>query len=744
MSLLKLKLSPGINRDATEYANTGGWYDCDKIRFRNGNPEKIGGWQKDNPVAFVGNATDINEWSSLLGSVFTSIGTSKKFYLYGGNFPTLTNVTPIRDTVSLTNPFTTSASSLIVTVTDADHGADAGSYVTFTSVASDVGGVTAARLTQEFEIVSVIDLNQYTIRLTGSASGITAATGGGSVTAVYQINPGLDTFTVGTGWGVGPWGGATSPYLTATLGSNPLALTNGSATMTVTWTSHGLSAGDNVILSGISTSLGSLPSGFFNMPFTIVTVPTANTFTVTLAANFVGTTGSYGGSSVVATSYQDAGLTGWGEAAAAGGASQEMRYWSTANFGENLVANISNGGIYYWQPTFYNEPLRELATYPGVTTTDCPTVATEVLVSDLGQHLMAFGSDVWGGTAGSADRMNVRWSDSENPFNWDEGDTTTNAGSFRLGTGSKIVTVKQTRQEILVWTDTALYSIQYSGVPYIFTPNLLSANVDIIGPKAKAVVNNTAYWMGIDNFYYYDGTVKNLPCTVRDKVFLDLNTFQSGKVACGVNSAFNEIWWFYPSINSEVNDRYVCFNYAENIWYYGSMGRTAWFDHSVDGNPLATGIGTNSGGIDPYIYSQEVGDNDGSGNGSNPMHAYITSSPVEIEDGEHFAFVKRIIPDISLRNTTADKSLTFTIYPQDYPGGMYPGVDGIPTVSTGTGDPGTVNGRTASEFNINLFTQQLFTRIRGRSVILKVESDTTDIAWRLGTPRFEVVRDGRR
>jgi hypothetical protein len=371
---------------------------------------------------------------------------------------------------------------------------------------------------------------------------------------------------------------------------------------------------------------------------------------------------------------------------------------------------------------------------------------------------MAFGATPFApGSAtedtGEQNKMLIRFSSDERPEYWDETDTAENAGSIALSNGSFIMTAEQTRQEILVWTDTALYSVQYQGAPYIFTTSLLSSGTDILGPNVAATAVNTTFWMGSDNFYYYDGNVNRMPCTVREKVFPNLNFEQRYKVFAAVNSAYNEIIWFYPSVDEDENgnkntecDKYVSYNYAEKCWYYGTLNRTAWVDRGFGSNPLAAGD-------DMYIYYHEVGADDGSTNPPSPIAAYITSSPVEIEEGQHLAFVNRIIPDITFRQTgdeptytSTDPKATFTIYPQNYPGGMPPlDSNGVPQNYYGTGDANNVNySKTSSSHPIGTFTQQVFTRIRGRSVILRVGSDGLGVQWRLGTPRLDIRLDGRR
>lgn len=719
MPLSRLKFNPGVNRDTTDYSNTGGWYDCDKIRFRNGLPEKIGGWQKFLNAAFLGTARDILRWASLNSTIYTCIATNIKVYINGGSLGSYTDVTPLRATVTLTNPFTTTNSSATVVVTDAGHGCVEGDYVTF-SGSGAVGGVPAADFNKEHEVTHVVDNDNYQIVVATSAT--SGATGGGTVTAEYQINIGLDTLVFGTGWGAGPWGGASSPDNVISIPAGDIDATSGSANLVITYTSHGLLAGDSVVISGITTSIGGINKKFINRAFTIVSA-TTNTFTVTTQFTATSTAGSseIASISTYISTTNGGTATGWGVGAEESTLALQLRLWSLENYGEDLLMNPRDGGIYYWTE---NTPAQRAVNITALSgAQNCPTLVSKMLVSEIGQHVLAFGSDPYGG--GPQDKMLIRWSSDQRPEYWDETDTAENAGSLRLSNGSFIMTAEQTRQEILVWTDTALYSLQYQGTPYIFTATLVSSGTDIIGPNSTATAVNTTFWMGSDNFYYYDGTVNRMPCTVREKVFLDINFEQRYKVYAGINSENNEVIWFYPSADSTENNRYVVYNYAEKAWYYGSMARTTWADRGFGDNPLATSP-------DHYAYYQEVGTDDGSTNPPSAIEAYIQSSPVEIEDGDRIAFVSRIIPDISFRNTgdyNPARSVDFSIQPQMYPG-----------ASKGTADSNPVT----YNYQVNGFTDQLFTRIRGRSVILTVSSDEVGVAWRLGTPRFDIRMDGRR
>lgn len=742
MPIAKLKIAPGFNQDATFYANTGGWYDGDKVRFRGGLPEKIGGWQKFTTTPYVGTCRNLFSWSALNGTVYTSIGTNVKYYLTGGDIDGLRDITPIIHTTDPLPDGVTGAASLTTTsgsnrikVRDTSFPAVTGQYVTISGVSgTDLNGIPVADINKEHVISETIDATNYYIDVATNAT--SSGTGGGTaVVAEYQLVPGLDSVTFNTGWGVGPWGGANSPDSSTSL-TNAITTTNGSATITINWPSHGIPSPMVydywVLLSGISSSVGSIPTVFLNGSFQVASVVDSNNITVVTAVGsavpaITVTAESSGGGTFTASYWSSNTATGWGEENNGTGASDQLRLWTTDNYGEKIVACVRNGAIYHWSPEYGTTRLEDISA--DVLAVDAPTVATEVMISDIGQHVIAFGADLWtGSTPGPQDTMNVRWSDSEDIYNWDEADTTKLAGSVRLGVGSYIVTAAQSRDEILIWTDSALYSMKPSGDTNVFNFSLLGTNTNIIGPNAKVVVNNTAFWMGNHNFYYYDGAVYTLPSTVRDKVFLDINYDQAFKICAGKNAEFNEITWFYPSKNSEQNDKYVTFNYVDKIWYFGTMARTAWLDSEFNNNPIAATPGT-----DGYVYEHEIGQNDGSGEGETPIYSWILSSPVEIEDGEQFQFIRRIIPDVSFRDSDPEKTMTFTIYPQNYPG-----------AEIGSMDSNLVNLTSSQSYDLGVYTSQVFTRIRGRSVILRMESNDLDIGWRIGTPRMEIVTDGRR
>ena len=611
--LLPIQIKPGIVRDSTHYANKGGWWDCNWVRFRNGFPEKMGGWSTDLQETFQGACRSLINWTTNNGLNRTGFGTNLKYYiLTGGNY---SDITPIRETVTLTNPFTTDGTATVV-VSDTAHGALQNDFVTF-SGSSAVGGIPAGDLNKEHQITEIINADSYKIVVSTAATSST--TGGGTVTAVYQVNTGLDTYVPGVGWGAGTWS-----------------------------------------------------------------------------------------------------RNGWGTASNTPTVGTQIGLWSNALFGEDLIINQRGGGIYYWSASTPNDRAINITALPYAS--NAPTIATEVLVSDVDRHVIALGCNQLGES--DQDFLNIRWSDTESAANWTP-DSTNTAGGFRLSNGTRIVTGLRTRQEVLVWTDSAIYSMQYIGAPYVFNLNLLSGYTNISGPKAKIVVNDVVYWMGRDQFYIYNGRVSVLPCPVRDYIFSRLNIDQIEKVYAASNVAYNEIIWLYPSTNSNENDSYVVFNYVENVWYFGSISRTAWLDRTFGQYPTATDPNGN-------YYYHEFGFDDGSTNPPSAIDAYIESSPIEIATGNDFMFVRHAIPDLTFRSSTATSPVvTFIMEAQQQPGGPYSGEQSKNVTKTGS-------------YPVDQFTEKLYTRIRCRSLIFRVESDQTGVGWRIGTPRIMASTDGLR
>lgn len=614
MALKKILPKPGVNRENTRYTNEGGWFDGDKIRFRQGTPEKIGGWSRISANTYLGKCKSLWSWRTLSNQVYTGVGTNIKFYVEKGGV--YYDITPLQGTATLTDPFETTSGLTTVTVNDVAHGAITGDYVTF-SGATAVGGLT---LNGEFEI-TVVNLDEYTIESPIAAS--STASGGGTVTAAYQINIGASEALPYSGWGsgafgAGPWG----------VGS----------------------------------------------PSTI-----------------------------------------------------QIRLWSQTNFGEDLVMNPRGGAIYYWDSSAGTSTRAvNLNALPGASGT--PTACNYVLVSDINRFVLAFGCNEVG--SGTQDPLLVRWSDQEDAGMWTPA-ATNQSGSLPLSHGTEIITAMQARQEVLVWTDTALYSMQYVGAPEVWGAQLMGDNISIASQNATAYAANIAYWMGKDKFYRYDGTVLPLSCDVRRYVFGDFNFAQYAQVFAGTNEAFNEIWWFYCSADSDTVDRYVVYNYLENLWYYGTMARTAWLDSGLKNYPVAATYSNN------LVY-QEFGNDCNETGVSLPIRAYIASSEFDLDDGDHFAFCWRVIPDITFTGSdTSTPSATLYLEPMNNSG------SGITSpASVGGVDNAAITRGVA--LPIETFTQQLNLRVRGRQMIMRLESTETGVAWQMGAMRLDLRTDGRR
>ena len=622
MPLTKLQFRPGINREGTNYSNEGGWYDGDKIRFRSGFVERIGGWAKVGTAAFNGTCRKLHDFVTLASENLLFMGTNTKVYLEDSGV--LNDITPIRRTVTLgTNPLTTqSAGTGVVRVTDVGHGATLGDFVTF-SGATAVDGLTTGDLNKEQEVTSVIDNDNYEVNTGGVCTAGSTAGGGSAVDAAYQINIGLNTTILGPGWGAGTWG-------------------------RFTW----------------GSGAGSL-------------------------------------------------------------AGQTLRLWFADDFGEDLLMNIADGNIYYWDAsstvTTRAVPLSSLT---GAS--DVPTVARKVLVSEVDRHVLCFGANPLGET--DQDPLLIRWSSQESPTDWTPTATNT-AGDLRLSQGSEIVTALRTSRQILIWTDHSLHSLQFLGPPYTFGTALLGDNIRIAGPNTAISVNDIVFWMGQENFYMYDGRIQPIPCSVRQYVFNDINRNQSFKFHAGSLASQSEVWWYYCSESSEEIDRYVVYNYLEQTWYYGTLARTAWNDRASGQRSYPQ-----AASVDQYLYDQEFGLDDGSTSPATPVDAFVQSSDFDIGDGDQFMFIRRIIPDLNFSTSTAaTPEVEFTMTARNYNGNV-----------TGQGtDSGDVIRSSVVSGQDN-YTNQLFMRLRGRQMNLKVSSDTTGVKWRLGSPRLEMRPDGRR
>ena len=712
MPLTKLQFRPGINQELTSYSNEGGWRDCDKIRFRFGYPEKIGGWAKLSSSTYLGSARSLHNWIALDGSNYLGVGTHLKYYIEeGGGF---NDITPLRLTTSAGDvTFAASNGSTTLTVTDTEHGAIVGDFVTFSGAASLGGAITDTILNIEYQIVTVINSNSYTITASVAANSSDTGNGGSSTVGAYQINVGLDSAVGGTGWGAGLYGGVTTTALQTTINEGG-TFSDSDTTLTVT-SGTGIATNDLILIDNEILKVT-------NVATNDLTVTRAQSGTEAAAHNNGATVTLISGNALAADDY-----FGWGDAASGGlTTTTQLRLWSHDNFGEDLIINARDSNIYFWdRSTTLSNRAVELSTLTG-TKTSVPQVAKQVLVSDQDRHVIAFGCDGLNSSPsanqgnGVQDPLLIRFSDQEDPLIWYTAVDNT-AGELRLGSGSKFIQAVETKREILVWTDTSLNSMRFIGPPFTFGIQQLASNITIMSPHAAVSTEDYVFWMGIDNFYVYAGQTQQLPCSVKEKVFLDFNLDQSEKVVSGVNSEFTEVFWFYPSAESSDNDKYVVYNYEQKIWYFGSLARTAWIDRGVRPLPMAASSS--------YIYNHETGyDDDGSA-----MNSFIESGVIDIADGDRFVYINRVIPDLSFNGSTnlSSPQATFTVKARNFPGADFS--------DTPSGD--TI--RTASS-PVETFTNQLFLRARGRSFALRVESSALGAKWKLGSPRIDIRPDGRR
>lgn len=741
MPLQKLQFRPGVNREGTTLANEGGWFECDKVRFRSGFPEKIGGWVALSYTSFLGTCRSLWNWITLNQYNLLGIGTNLKFYVEttGGDYY---DITPIKTTTTGTATFsavTTSPYSSTITVTDAGvSNLQAGDFVTFSGAVGLGGNVTAAVLNQEYQITSVISSTKYTITVSVTSSAADVGNGGASVVAAYQISTGQDIYTVGTGWGTGPW----SPYLTTTLTNPFTASGSGVSVLTVTQANHGLATGDYVYFTSIASNPCGINKAVLQKGFQITRID-ANSYTIsTVIGSLTYTTSSTAASGgAVTVNYPDATVAasysrGWGVGYALG-IGLQLRLWSQTNFGQDLLFSPRGGALYVWTPGAGTTPAYstrgKLVGSIDVPGTDVPVLINQIMVSDTSRITIAFGCNDYSVTT-QQDPMLIRWSDTESYTSWNVNPATSQAGYTRLSSGSYIVGALQTRQEILVWTDQAMYSMQYLGPPYVYGFTLLADNISIISPNAMATANGVTYWMGTDKFYVYSGRVETLPCSLRQYVFEDINKTQSFQCFSGTNEGYSEVWWFYCSANSDVIDRYIIFNYLDRVWYYGTMPRSAWLDSALRPYPQAATLNN-------LIVYHENGADDGSTNPPTPITSYIQSSDFDIGDGHNYGFVWQMVPDITFDGSTTPApnypNVNFTVRPRQNPGAPYGNAD-TPVVSS------TQSYAGQQVYNVQEFTQIVYTRIRGRQMAFKISSDSLGTQWQLGAPRINVRPDGRR
>jgi hypothetical protein len=640
--LKKILFRPGVNRENTRYASealgsvnagamtTGGWYTSEKVRFRAGTPEKIGGWTRLSANFFVGVCRSLWNWVTLEANNLLGVGTNLKFYIESGG--AYYDITPIRETTAAGAvtfaAVTTAPYSTTITVTDVAHGATTGSFVTYSGAVSLGGNITATVLNQEYQITSVIDVDTYTITATATSNASDVGNGGSLTVGAYQVNAGAEYQVPLVGWGAGGWGSGT-------------------------W--------------GIGT---------------------------------------------------------------AGSVQSPLQIWNQMNFGQNLFYGPRGGGLYFWDATLglgiRGENILDLV---DPSETNAPIFQNELLVSDASRFVIVFGTNDYGDT--DMDPMLIRWSDQENPLIWTPA-ATNQAGSLRLSHGSEIVAVLQSRQEILVWTDSALYSMQYVGAPAIWTTQLLADNISMIGPNVPAIASGVTYWMGVDKFYKYDGRIQTMRCDLRQYIFSDINQSQNEQVFSGTNEGFNEVWWFYCSENSTAIDKYVIYNYLEDIWYYGTMARTAWLDSGLRAYPMAATY------INNIVYHENGVDNNETATPT-PITSLISSSEFDIDDGHNFGFVYRILPDLTFRDSTGDLTpqVTMTLIPLANSGAGY-------NNPQSEGGSSTATIQRIATAPVEQFTGQVFIRVRGRQMTFKIDCAQLGTQWQLGAPRIDIRQDGRR
>ena len=701
MPLQKLQFRPGLNREGTDYSNEGGWYDGDKVRFRSGFPEKIGGWTQVSNNQFNGVCRALWVWLDAdagAGNSYIGIGTNTKYYIYFGG--TYNDVTPIVQTDVLTNPFTTVNLSTTVTVTDATYNPSVGDFVTF-SGGTAVGGLT---ISGDYQVQTAPSPTTYTI--TAASAATSGATGGGTVTAQYEYPSGLNVYTIGTGWGAGPWGRSTwgSGYPLGigqqlrlwsndNFGANLVIAPRGGPIfywqddLSVSSRAQSISS-----LANTTTSLSDLCT--FGSGVSTITVSNANAPYIYPYMYITGTgipTGTY-----VTSAY----VTG------------------STTCPISSTTTLASSGSYAFS---YAGSFAPVATY-------------QVITSAIQEFVIAFGSNSYSpGTPGTTfNPMLVRWSDQANPYQWVP-QIANQSGEYLLTNGSYIMCARTTRQEILVWTDSCIYSMQYLGAPYVWGFQVLMNNITIMAPDSAITINNITYWMGKDRFYMYSGRVEVLPCALRQYIYDDINQDQAYQVFAASVEGFNEVWWFYVSKSSGGTsiDKYVVYNYLDRVWYYGTMARTAWIQTGTQPYPIAADY-------NGRLLYHENGTDDLATSSTQPINAYCQSSDFDIGDGHNFGFVWRILPDVNFNGSTTNQPyVTMTVKPRQNSGTAYGAADN-PAVQS------LQNYTTIPQYTVQQFSGQVYTRLRGRQMSFRIESNSLGVAWQLGSPRIDVRPDGRR
>lgn len=695
MALQYLQFRPGVSRESTNLANSGGFYACQWVRFRSGSPEKINGWVLPSVLTYEGECRSLVEWVSLNGNYLVGLGTNVKYYIYIGG--TYFDITPIRLTSNLAaNPFYPIYSTLSAGISATDTTISVTSGTSFTRV------------------------YPYTIRIGSEDIYVTSAAGTTLSTCIRGYN-----------------GTTAAIHSTSAVVSSPF--------LVVASPANAAYVGDYVTFSA-ATAFGPYSIAVLNAEY-VVTSEAVNYITVYTGVQSTSVTNGGGNAPVVANYNIHSGQAidtfgngwgigpwnssnGWGMPYPISVNRQDVQIWSAASFGQDLVYNVRNGGVYYWSALLnltYNGqvsgPGVDMASVAFGADSSAPTIAARTFITEE-RHIVVLGTnDPNALNPTEQDPMFVRWCSQEDPLVWTPAATNT-AGSQRLAYGSRLITSETTRQETLIWSDSALYSMRYLGPPYTFGFNTLSTEITIVSPNSAITSNNVTYWMGNSKFYVYSGRLDTLPCSLRQYVFDDFNFAQGNQVYAGTNEKYNEVWWFYPSADSDHNNRYVIYNYLEKLWYYGTMSRSAWLDSHIIGTPWAAYSGK--------LVQHEDGTDDGSTNPPSAIPAYIESADFDIGEGDKFSAVKRVVPDIDfIGSTVASPAVTMTISTRNFPG------QGLFENDT----PADIIGSMVTT-QVYDYTNQVFVRLRGRQVAFRVSSTEAGIKWQLGVPRLDISPDG--
>jgi len=714
MALKKVQLRPGLNREGTDYANEGGYYDGDHIRFRSGFPEKIGGWIRLSANYFLGMCRSLWNWSTLQNDNYLGVGTNLKYYIESGGV--YNDITPITSTLTYSNVISTGFTTL-------------------------VGNVNATTTTIQLANVTYFPQNNGLIKI--------------DTEKLYYAALSANVAT-----------GVIRGYNNTTAASHTSGANVASAFFAVNDNSNAID--NQFVIFSNATSVGGIANVVINQEhqaqkyiatgpfFTLASTPDGNSANASFATSAVQNSGG-----LITIQYEVPpgldvytvgngwgaapwGYYGWGNAAPVT-VGQQLRLWTNDNYGQDLIFAPRGGAIFYWSATTglsqrgkYLSDLANTASYGGQWV---PKVVSEVVASDIQRFVMAYGANSYDPTNPSTvfDPMLIRWSDQENPYQWVP-EITNQSGEFRLSHGSYIVTTINTRQEILVLTDSTIYSQQYLGPPYVWGFNVLMDNISIMGPNVVITINNVTYWMGNDKFYMYSGRVETLPCSLRQYVFNDINKDQSWQVYAGSNEGYNEVWWTYCSKNSTLVDRYVIYNYLDRVWYYGTLVRTSWLDSGLRQSPMATdvfGYDFQGNALGRVIY-HEVGNDNAAGDTTVPIEAYVQSSDFDIGDGHNFGYVWRMLPDVNFNNSSVNNpAVVMYLKPRQNSGSAYQQADRTDVISAD-------NFTNVPQYTVQEFTGQVYTRLRGRQMAFRIASDGLGVSWQLGTPRIDIKPDGRR